>query len=171
MCQNSYSNGFFCFVYHVTSWTYKETQWYWQCKQVCETKHQSSESLSNVFIHVILVLLYSKKCFWLEQGTLARSAGWPNMHDCFSWFEGSNNYSAGVLQTSIAKNTSSITGRGIESQMLYVLQQSYLLCYSDHHTPCFLVPLCIGLRWCLNAVIIFLIYLSTHISTVRKHPK
>ena len=36
--------------------------------------------------------------------------------------------------------------------------------YGNHYIPCFLiVPPCTGLRWCPNAVIIFLIYLSTHI--------
>ena len=42
------------------------------------------------------------------------------MHDCFNQLEESSNYSASLLQTNIIKNTSSITGRGVESQMLYV---------------------------------------------------
>ena len=64
----------------------------------------------------------------------------------------------------------SIAGKGVKSQMLYVSQQSCLLHYGNHFIPCFLIVLpCIGLRWCPNAVTIFLIYLSIHISTV-KHP-
>ena len=47
-------------------------------------------------------------------------------------------------------------------------QQSCLLHYDDHFIPCFLIiPLCMGLRWCFDAVIIFLIYLSIHISTFK----
>ena len=50
-------------------------------------------------------------------------------------------------------------------------RQSCLLCYGDHYIPCSLiVPLCISMRRCLNAEIIFLIYLSIQIFTV-KHPK
>ena len=43
------------------------------------------------------------------------------MCDCFHRLEDSNNYSAGVLPTTIAKNTSYIAGRGVESQMLYII--------------------------------------------------
>ena len=79
------------------------------------------------------------------------------MRDCFNRLEDSSNYSASVLQTNVAKNTSSIAGRGIESQMLYVSQQSCLLCNGNRYIPSFLiVPPCIGLRWFLDAVIIFL---------------
>ena len=86
--------------------------------------------------------------------------------------ENSSNYSASVLQTNVAKIIMSyIAGRSIKSQMLYISQQSCLLCYGDRYSPCFLiVPPCIGLRWCPDTVIIFLIYLSIHISTVE-HPK
>ena len=99
------------------------------------------------------------------------SAGWPSMRNCFNWLEDSSNYSISVLQTNVSKNTSSIAGRGIKSQMLYVSQQSRLLRYGDHYIPCFLiVPPYIGLRWFYNPVIIFPIYLSIRISTL-KHPK
>ena len=112
-----------------------------------------------------------RKCFWLEQSALARSADWSSMRDCFNRLEDSSTYSASVLQTNVAKNTSSIAGRGIESQMLYVSRQSCLLCNGDHYIPSFLiVPPCIGLRWFLDAVIIFLTYSSIHITTA-KHPK
>ena len=63
------------------------------------------------------------------------------MHDCFNRMEASSNYSTGVLQTDVAKDTSSITGRGVKSEMLYVSWQSRLLCYGDHFIPCFpIVP-------------------------------
>ena len=42
------------------------------------------------------------------------------MCDCFNQLEESSNYSAGLLQTHIAKNMSSISERGVESQMLYI---------------------------------------------------
>ena len=50
------------------------------------------------------------------------------MRDCFNRLEDSSTYSASVLQTNVAKNTSSIARRGIESQMLYVSRggESYL---------------------------------------------
>ena len=55
--------------------------------------------------------------------------------------------------------------------MLYVSRQLCLLRYGDHHILSFLiVPPCIGLRWFLDPVIIFLTYLSKHITTA-KHPK
>ena len=116
-----------------------------------------------MFLHVTLVLPCGKKCFWLQQSSLMPTTGWPNKRDCFNWLEDSSKYSASVLQTNVAKNTSSIAGRGIKSQMLYISRQSCLLGYGDHYIPCFLIiPPCIGLRWCPNAVIIFLIYLSIH---------
>ena len=88
-----------------------------------------------------------RKGFRLEQSALTPSAGSSSLRDCFNRLEDSNNYSASVLQTNVAKNTSSITGRGIESQMLYVSQQSCLLRYGDHYIPSFLVVSpCIGLR-------------------------
>ena len=122
-------------------------------------------------LHVTLVLLYGKKRFWLEQSALMPSAGWSSKCDCFNRLEGSSNYSASVLQTNIAKNTSSIAGRRNESQMLYVSRQSCLLRYGDHYILSFLVvPPGISLRWFLDAVIIFLTYLSIHSSTA-KHPK
>ena len=93
------------------------------------------------------------------------------MHDCLNHLENYSNYSAGVLQTNVTNNMSSIAGMGIKSQKLYVSWQSCLLLYGDHYIPCFLiVPPCIGLRLCPDATIIFLIHLSIHISTV-KHPK
>ena len=64
------------------------------------------------------------KHFWLEQSTLKPSAGRPSMRDCFNWLEDCSNDSAGVLQTYIPKNMSSITGRGVESQMQYVPKQN-----------------------------------------------
>ena len=82
------------------------------------------------------------------------------MRNCFNWLEDFSNCSASVLQTNFAKNTSSIAGRGVKSQILYVSLQSCLLNsinYGDHYIPCFLiVPLYICLRWCPNAIIIFL---------------
>ena len=68
------------------------------------------------------------------------------MRDCFNRLEDSSDYSASVLQTNVAKNTSSIAERGIESQMLYASWQSCLLRYGDHYIPSFLIVLpCIGL--------------------------
>ena len=114
---------------------------------------------------------YGKKRFWPEQSALAWSADWSSMRDCFNRFEDSSNYSASVLQIKVAKNTSSIAGRGIESQMLYASRQSCLPRKGDHYIPSFLiVPPCIGLRWFLDTIIIFLTYLSIHISTAM-HPK
>ena len=118
----------------MTSWTHKGTQWYWQWKQVCEMKRHLSELYNNVYLHVNLVLPYGEKCFWLEQSDVMPSAGWPSMHD---WLEDSSNYSASVLQTSIAKNMSSITTGGIKSQMLCVSQQSCLLGYGDYYITLF----------------------------------
>ena len=93
------------------------------------------------------------------------------MRDCLNHLEDSSNYSAGVLQTNVTKNTSSIAGMGIKSEKLYVSWQSCLLLYGDHYIPCFLiVPRCIGLRLCPDAIIAILIYLSIHISAI-KHPK
>ena len=70
-----------------------------------------------------------------------------------------------IVQTNVTKNTSYIKGRDIKSQMLYVSWQSFLLHYGDHYIPCFLIiPLCIGLRWFLDAVII---HLSIHISSIQ----
>ena len=40
------------------------------------------------------------------------------MHDYFNGFDKCSNCSAGVLQTYVAKNTSSTAGMGVESQML-----------------------------------------------------
>ena len=69
------------------------------------------------------------------------------MRDCFNRLEDSSNYSASVLQTNVAKNTSSIAGRGMESQMLYVSRKSFPLRNGDHYIPSFLiVSPCIGLR-------------------------
>ena len=45
-------------------------------------------------------------------------AGRLSMRDCFNRLEDSSNYSGSVLQTNVAKNTSPIAERGIESQML-----------------------------------------------------
>ena len=42
------------------------------------------------------------------------NANLPSIHNCFNRLEDSSNYSAGVLQTDVAKNTSSIVGRGIK---------------------------------------------------------
>ena len=112
-----------------------------------------------------------RRRFWHEQSALILSAGWPSICDCFNRLEHSSNYSrsAGVLQTNVAKNTSSIAVSSIESQMLYVSWQSCLLCYGNHYIPCFpIVPPCISKRWSLNAEIIFLIYLSIHIFTVKQ---
>ena len=112
-----------------------------------------------------------RKRFCLEQNALVPSVGWPSMHDCFNQLENSSNYSACVVQTNVAKSTSSMTGKVVKSQMLYVSQQSRLLHYSGRYIPCFIiVPPCIGLKWCSNVVIIFVICSSIHISTV-KHPK
>ena len=95
------------------------------------------------------------------------------MRDCFNQLKNSTNYSACFVQTNVAKSTIAITGRVVKSQMLYICisRQSCLLHYSGRYIPCFIIiPLCIGLRWCPNVVIIFLICLSIHISTV-KQPK
>ena len=139
------------------------------------TKRQSSESFNSVFLHVTLVLPYGKKMFltWTERSDAKRwliKYAW-----LFQSIGGLHQLVCIPLQTNVAKNTSSIpdliTERDIESQMLYISQQSCLLHYGDHYIPCFLlVPPCIGLRWFLDAVIIFLTYLSIHISTA-KHPK
>ena len=65
----------------------------------------------------------------------------------FNGVEDSSNYSESVLQTDVAKSTSSITRRGIETQMTYVSQQSCLLDYGNYRIPCFpILPPCIGLR-------------------------
>ena len=55
------------------------------------------------------------------------------MRDCFNRMEDSSNYSVSVLQTNVDKNTSSIAGRGAESQMLYVSRLSCILHYGDHY--------------------------------------
>ena len=73
-----------------------------------------------MFLHVTLVLPYGKQMFWLEQSALTTSADWPSMCDCFNQLENSSNYSAGVLQTNVAKNMSSNAGRVVKNQMLYV---------------------------------------------------
>ena len=86
-----------------------------------------------------------------------------SMRDCFNRLEDSSSYSASVLQTNFAKNMSSIAERDNESQMLYVSRQSCLLLYGDHYIPFLIVPPCIGLRWFLDATIIFLIYLTIYI--------
>ena len=44
-----------------------------------------------------------RKHSWLEQSALMPSASWPSMHDCFNWLEDSNNYSASIWQTNVAK--------------------------------------------------------------------
>ena len=44
------------------------------------------------------------------------SDGWSSMRDCFNRLEDSSSYSASVLQTNVAKNTSSIAKRGIEKK-------------------------------------------------------
>ena len=43
-------------------------QQYWQWKQVCKIKHQPAESFIGVFLHITLVLPYSKRIFlnWTE---------------------------------------------------------------------------------------------------------
>ena len=100
------------------------------------------------------------------------SAGWPSMHNCFNRLEDSNKYSAGVLETNVAK-----------IRVLLQERVSKVKCYTYHGNHVFYImatiisllsPPCISLRWCPDAVIIFLIYLSmhtyVHISTV-KHPK
>ena len=64
------------------------------------------------------------------------------MRDCFNQLEESSNYSASLLQTNIAKNTSSIAGRGVESQTLYVSRKSCQSClqyYGSHYIPCFVI--------------------------------
>ena len=53
-----------------------------------------------------------RKCFWLEQSTLMPNVGWSNIRDYFNRLEDSSNYSASVLQTNVAKNTSSTAERG-----------------------------------------------------------
>ena len=109
-----------------------------------------------------------RKHFCLEQNALVPSVGRPSMHDCFNQLENSSNYSACVVQTNVA---SSIAGKVVKSQMLYLSQQWCLLHYSGRYIPCFIiVPPCIGLKWCSNVVIVFLICWSIHISTV-KQPK
>ena len=126
----------------------------------------------TVCFYILLYYYYTvRKRFWLEQSALTPNADWSSKHDCFNWLEDSSTYSASALQTNVAKNTSSIAGRGIESQMLYASWKSCLLRYGNHYIPSFLiVPPCIGLRWFLDAVIIFLTYLSVY-SSIAKHPK
>ena len=74
-----------------------------------------------MFLHVTLVLSYGRKTFlaWTEHSD-AKHTGWSSMCNCFNWLQDSSNYSAGVLQTNVVKNMSSITGRGIKSQTLYI---------------------------------------------------
>ena len=137
-------------------------------------KHWLSESFNSVFLHVTQYYHTVKNIFDLSR------AIWCHVsfdQVCiivsyyFSRLEDTSNYSASVLQTNFAKNMSSITGRGIKSQMLYVSWQSCLPDYGNHFISCFLIlPPSIGLRWCPDAVIIFLIYLLIHIFIV-KHPK
>ena len=128
----------------------------------------SSESFNSVFIYVTVVLPYSKKTFltWTEYSDikcwltklvwLFQSTG--EFQQLFCW----------CFTNSGGQNRSSIAGRSIESQMLYISQQSCLLHYGDHYIPCFLIVLPhIGLRWFIYAVIIFLIYLFMYISTVK----
>ena len=137
-------------------------------------KHWLSESFNSVSLHVtqyyhtVINIFDLSRAIWchvlFDQVCITVSY-------CFSRLEDTSNYSASVLQTNFAKGMSSITGRGIESQIPYVSWQSYLPDYDNHFISCFLIlPPNIGLRWCPDAVIIFLIYLLIHISIV-KHPK
>ena len=65
----------------------------------------------------------------------------------FNGVEDFSNHSESVLQTDVAKSTSSITRGGIETQMKYVSRQSCLLDYGNHRIACFpILPPCIGLR-------------------------
>ena len=92
------------------------------------------------------------------------------MHDCPNQLEESNIYSASVLPKHLLKH---------EFHRRKACQKSNAICIMAIMSstlwrplyPCFLiVPHCIGLKWCSNIVIIFLIYLSIHTSTVE-HPK
>ena len=72
---------------------------HWQWKQVCETKQWSSESLESVFLHVALVLLYSKKIFL----ALTEHFDTPSMHDCLNWWEDPSNNSVDFADNSFAE--------------------------------------------------------------------
>ena len=109
-------------------------------------------------------VLYGKKMFlaWIERsGSLTiKKHTW-----LFQSIGGLQQLHILLVFTNIAKNTSSITG-GASKVKSYMYHGNHI-----HYIPWFLiVPPCTGLRWCPDAVIIFLIYLSIQISTV-KHPK
>ena len=127
-------------------------------------------TFDSVFLRVTLVLPYSKKTFlaWTECSNVKR---WLTKYAwLFQLIGGLQQLFCQCFTNECCQKYAS-AGRGIESQMPYVSQQSCLLGYGDHYIPCFLiVPPCTGLRWCPDVVLISLIYLSIHISTV-KHPK
>ena len=76
---------------------------------------QNTNHQNRLTVDFYMLLQYYhmvRKCFWLEQSTLMPSVGsLSNVHDCVNRLEHSSNYSASVLQTNVARNTSSIAGR------------------------------------------------------------
>ena len=132
-------------ILHITSQVEKSNSIDSESKSV--KRSADHQNCLPVYFYMLLQYQHTvRKHFWLEQSALTPSAGWLSMRNCFNRLEDSGNYSAGVLQTNVAKNMSSIAGRGIKSQMLYVSQQSSLVCYDDHNILCILiVPPCIVL--------------------------
>ena len=130
-------------------------------------KRRSSESFNSVFLYVTLVLPYGKKTFlaWTEH---SGSKCWLTKY--VRLFESIGGLQQLFYQCFVNKCYQKYEFYHRKEHQKSVSWQSCLLLYGDHYIPYFLiVPPCIGLRWCLDAVIIFLIYLSIHISTVR-HP-
>ena len=138
-------------------------QRYWQWKQVRETKCRSSQSFNIVFLHVTLVLQYGKKTFsafteqsdakhWLTKYLwLFQSIG--GLQQLFCW----------CFKNKCCKNMSSIIlllQEGMSKVKYYTYHGNHVFCVMAAIT--FLVfqfvPPCIGLRWCPDAVIVFLIY-------------
>ena len=157
MCQNSHSNDFFYSTLLITSQVEHTKKHNNSIDSGSKSVKQNADH-QNCLTMCFYKLPYRMKTFI----DLTHTVFWclARMCDYFNRLKDSSKYSASVLQTNVTKNISSVAGRGIEMKC-HTYHGNHLLHYGNHYITCFLiVPSCIGLRWFLDAVIIFLIYLS-----------
>ena len=70
----------------------------------CIDCHVGSRYVARQLVITYTLLQYYhtlRKCFWLEQSTLAWSADRPSMHDCINLLDESSSHSASVLHTKL----------------------------------------------------------------------
>ena len=112
-----------------------------------------------------------RKHIWLEQSALKPSADWLSMSDCLNLIDWRSPATILLVfyKQMLLKYKSYIAGRDAKSQMLWIritpMVSSVL--WRSLYPLLFIVSSWLGLKWCPNVAIIFLIYLSIHISIIK----